>query len=129
MGKKEVLCLKTGIIVLSHGSRSPEAAITVRKIKEMVAQDSHFDAVEGAALQFNQPDLPAMLGEMASRGMERVVVVPLFLYMGLHMKRDIPEILEEERAKYSQMEIVMTKNIGADKKIAEIVLDRIEEVE
>lgn len=117
--------MKTGVIILSHGSRSPEALVTVRKIKEMVEEASAFDAVEVASLQFNQPDLPATLADMAARGLQKVVVVPLFLYMGLHMKRDIPEILAEQENLYPGMEIVMARNIGADKKLAEIVLDRI----
>jgi sirohydrochlorin ferrochelatase len=49
--------------------------------------------------------------------------------MGLHMKEDIPEILEEERKKYPGVEILMTRNIGADNKLAQIVLDRIGEVD
>lgn len=117
--------MKTGIIILSHGSRSPEALVTVRKLKDMVEQAGGFEVVEAASLQFNQPDLPAVLGDMAARGMQKVIVVPLFLYMGLHMKRDIPEILEEQKNLYPGMEIIMAKNIGADKKLAEIVLDRI----
>lgn len=120
--------MKTGVIILSHGSRSPEASVTVRKIKDMVARAGHFDAVEGASLQFNQPDLPATMAAMAAMGMRKVVVVPLFLYMGLHMKRDIPEILAEQKNIYPDMEIVMARNIGADQKLAQIVLDRIGEV-
>lgn len=120
--------MKTGVIILSHGSRSPEALITLRKLKDMVIAKGNFDAVEGASLQFNQPDLPAVLADMAGRGMDRVIVMPLFLYMGMHMKRDIPEILAGQRELYPKMQIVMTANIGADKKLAEIVLDRIGEV-
>jgi len=94
----------------------------------MVMQGGKYDNVEVASLQFNQPDLPSSLANMHSRGMDKVVVVPLFLYMGLHMKRDIPEILAEQRALYPSMEIVMARNIGADSKLAEIVEDRIREV-
>ncbi|MCL5057992.1 MAG: CbiX/SirB N-terminal domain-containing protein [Actinobacteria bacterium] len=120
--------MKTGIILLSHGSRSPEAQVTVQELLEMVRGKSNYDFVAGAALQFNQPDLPAALAETVSAGVERIIVAPIFLYMGLHMKEDIPEILEEERKKYPGVDIVMTRNIGADKKLAEIVLDRIGEV-
>lgn len=120
--------MKTGVIILSHGSRSPEAQITLQKIKDLVVSMSNYDAVEGASLQFNQPDLPAVLAEMAGRGMNRVIVMPLFLYMGMHMKRDIPEILADQRNLYPDMQIDMTANIGVDIKLAEIVLNRIKEV-
>ncbi|MHB8158356.1 MAG: sirohydrochlorin chelatase, partial [Desulfocucumaceae bacterium] len=115
--------MKTGIVLLSHGSRSPEAQVTVLELLDLVKEKSHFDYVAGAALQFNQPDLPAALAETVAAGVERVIVAPVFLYMRLHMKEDIPEILEEERKKYPGVEIIMTRNIGADKKLADIVLD------
>ncbi|MFZ5643981.1 MAG: sirohydrochlorin chelatase [Bacillota bacterium] len=120
--------MKTGVIMLSHGSRSPEAQVTVNELLEMVREKSNFDYVAGAALQFNQPDLPTALADAVSAGMEEVIVAPIFLYMGLHMKEDIPEILEEEKKKYPHVKIKMTRNIGADRKLADIVLDRIGEV-
>lgn len=120
--------MKTGIVLLSHGSRAPEAQITVRKLLAQVREGSSFDYVAGASLQFNQPDLPSALELAVSAGVEKIIVVPLFLYMGLHMKKDIPEIIREERQKYPGVQIVMTGNIGADRKLGEIILERIGEV-
>ncbi|MBE3589072.1 MAG: cobalamin biosynthesis protein CbiX [Thermoanaerobacteraceae bacterium] len=120
--------MKTGIILLSHGSRLPEAQATLRLLKSMIIQEGAFELVEGASLQFNQPDLPTALAAMAARGMERVVVVPLFLYRGMHVTRDIPDIVAEEQARYPGMDIIVAGNIGADRKLAEIILERIREV-
>lgn len=119
--------MKTGLILLSHGSRLPEAQITLQRLIAQVKTDSDFDYLLGASLQFNQPDLSTAMVEMASAGMEKVVIVPLFLCMGVHMKKDIPNLLQEERAKHPHMEIVMTGNIGADQKLIQIILDRIRE--
>lgn len=121
--------MKTGIILLSHGSRAPEAQITVRKLLSLVREGSGFDYVAGASLQFNQPDLPAALELAFASGVKKIIVVPLFLYMGLHMKKDIPEIIRAERQKYPGVQIIMTGNIGADRKLAEILLKRIGEVD
>lgn len=120
--------MKTGIILLSHGSRLPEAQITLRKIIDQVVATGDFEVVEGASLQFNQPDLPTTIIKVAEMGMERIIVVPLFLYQGMHMKKDIPGIINEHRLIYPDIDIVMTGNIGADPKLVEILLDRIGEV-
>lgn len=120
--------MKTGIILLSHGSRLPEAQITLRQIKEQIIQSGNYELVEGASLQFNQPDLPTVLCAMARCGMQRVVVVPIFIYQGMHMKRDIPAVLAAEQPRYPKMKIVLAKNIGADRKLAEIIMNRIQEV-
>jgi sirohydrochlorin ferrochelatase len=120
--------MKTGIILLSHGSRLPDAQVTLDKLVEQVKAGGNFDYITGASLQFNQPDLPSAVAETVSAGMDRVIVVPLFLYMGMHMRKDIPEIIQDQRKKYPHVRMDMTGNIGADRKLAEILLDRIGEV-
>lgn len=120
--------MKTGIILLSHGSRLPDAKAALEELVGQVRAGGSFDYVTGASLQFNQPDLPAAVAETVSAGVGRVIVVPLFLYMGVHMKEDIPEIIDRERKKYPQLRMEITGNIGPDRKLAEILLDRIREV-
>lgn len=120
--------MKTGIILLSHGSRLPDAQITLNHLVGQIQATGDFDYVTGASLQFNQPDLPAAMAKTVSAGMDRVIVVPLFLYMGMHMRKDIPEIIQEEGKKYPRVKFDMTGNIGADRKLAEILMDRIGEV-
>lgn len=118
--------MKTGVILLSHGSRLPEAQATLKKITAMVSANVENDfLVEGAALQFNQPDLPAAIARIIERGAQKVVVVPLFLYMGLHMQRDIPEILAEEKNRYPNVNISMSEHIGADPRLLDIIMDRV----
>lgn len=120
--------MRTGIILLSHGSRLPAAKNTLNELVRQVVSTGNYDTVMGSALQFNQPDLQTAISEMVTQGIQRVVVVPLFLYMGVHMTEDIPEIIEEERKKHPQVQIDMASNIGADPRLTEILLDRIGEV-
>ncbi|AGL01462.1 sirohydrochlorin chelatase [Desulfoscipio gibsoniae] len=118
--------MKTGVIILSHGSRLPEAQATLQKITTMIEAGATKDfLIEGAALQFNQPDLPTAIARIVERGAERLVVVPLFLYLGLHMQRDIPEILEEQRKLYPDISISMIEHIGTDPRLLDIILDRV----
>lgn len=113
---------------MSHGSRLPEAQDTVLALREIVVSRGNFDLVEVAALQFHQPDLPATLKNVIGAGVGRVVIVPLFLFNGVHMQTDLPEILQEQRSLYPDVEISVTGNIGADPLLAEIILNRIGEV-
>lgn len=120
--------MKTAVVLLSHGSRLPEAKATLEAYQGMVKNTGLFTIVEAASLQFNQPDLPASLAAVVGMGAERIIVMPLFLYQGMHMQHDIPELLEEERKKYPGVEIVLAGNIGADERVGQIILDRIREV-
>jgi sirohydrochlorin ferrochelatase len=45
--------------------------------------------------------------------------------MGLHMQRDIPEILARERNKYPGVSIAMTEHIGADPRLLDLIMDRV----
>ena len=60
--------------------------------------------------------------------LDRIVVVPLLLFKGNHVYKDIPEMLENEKSKYPQVEFIYANNIGADERIALIAADRIHEV-
>lgn len=118
----------TAVILLSHGSRLPEALTTLQLYKDMIEESGQFEIVEAASLQFNKPDLEDAVASAVARGAERLIVTPLFLYQGVHIQQDIPSIIEAQRKKYPAVEIVIAGNLGADKRVAEVLLDRIKEV-
>lgn len=119
---------KTAVIVLGHGSKAPQAIETLKKYRDMVRVKSRFDIVEIASLQFNKPDLPEALEQVIGMGANRIVIVPFFLYYGIHMQQDIPAVIEAEKEKNPGVEIVLANHLGADHRLVDIVLDRIEEV-
>ncbi len=120
--------MKTAILVLGHGSKAPQALETLKRYGEMVKSASGCEIVDVASLQFDKPDLPEGIRNVVSQGAEKVVIVPLFLYNGIHMQEDIPQVLAEEKVKYPSVEIVLAENLGADNRIVEIVMDRVKEV-
>jgi sirohydrochlorin ferrochelatase len=120
--------MKTGVIILGHGSRSEDAQVIMDNLVSQIKNRGIYYYVEGAMLQFNQPDLSLAISKAVENRVEKIIVVPLFIFNGIHMKEDIPEILEQERIKYPDIEIEFAGNIGADVRITEILLDRIKEV-
>ncbi len=120
--------MKKAVIVLGHGSKAPQAFETLKKYGEMVKSKSRFEIVEVASLQFNKPDLPEALDSVIRAGATRVVIVPFFLYNGIHMQKDIPEAIKAEKTKNPEVDIVLANHLGADNRLVDIVLDRIEEV-
>jgi sirohydrochlorin ferrochelatase len=63
---------------------------------------------------------------MAGQGVDEVTVVPVFLYEGVHIKEDIPEILAREAAKRPHMRLVLAPVLGIDERMADIVWDRVQ---
>ena len=62
-----------------------------------------------------------------AKGAERILLIPYFLYMGAHVQEDLPAELTEARKRHPAVEMAMGKHLGAHKKLAEIVVERIAE--
>ncbi len=57
-------------------------------------------------------------------GVMRVVVVPYFLTLGLHLQRDLPRLVEEARRANPGLEIEVTAPLDGHPAMAEALVDR-----
>ena len=78
-------------------------------------------------MQFSGQNLEAAVRELASQGVNRVKVAPLFLFDGIHVTQDIPMELEKLRRAYPGVDLELTRHLGDDDRIAAIIADRIAE--
>lgn len=117
--------MQKGVIILGHGSRYPEANREVFQIAEQVKIKEANAKVEACFLQFAEPTLPQIVKEMNQRGVKVIIVVPLLLTLGSHIQHDLPILLQAQKKLYPQITFRLAPHLGADRKIAEIVLDRI----
>ncbi|HAH20798.1 MAG TPA: hypothetical protein DCL49_07860 [Candidatus Omnitrophica bacterium] len=123
--RKEFLRDKPGIIILGHGSRLKEANALIPKIIKELKARLELKNVFPAYLQLAAPGLSKVIGNLAGKRCKKIIIVPFFLFVGNHVTRDIPEILEEEKAKYPRIEFLYTKNLGDDARVVDIVIDNI----
>ncbi len=115
------------VIVLGHGSRAAEANRALHDIVEMVKERGEFDLVEPAFMGRCEPDLEASVKKLVGQGAKQIIVMPLFLYRGIHVQEDIPGDIRRLQEKYS-VNMVFARNLGPDRRIADIIMDRIREV-
>ena len=120
--------MKTGIILISHGSKLNSGNDGLFKVADMLRAMNRWDIVEAAFLQLAKPGLDEVVKKTVENGVDRIVVVPLLLFKGNHVYKDIPEMLENGKVKYPEIEFIYTNNIGADERIALIAADRIHEM-
>ena len=118
----------TGILLLAHGSREAETEKTMRQITEYVKAELKNDMIEEAYLQFRDKNLEKGLLSLIDRGAKEIKVIPYFLFEGIHIKEDIPGEIKEFSEKYPEVSITMSRTLGADKRLAEIVVDRVKEI-
>ncbi len=82
-----------GLVILAHGSRLPEYKETVEMHKKRIENLGVFDEVATAYI-VEKPSLSDVISKMRS---EKILVVPLFISKGEHLK-EIESVLKDERA-------------------------------
>ena len=85
---------KTGILLLSHGSRLDDGEEVIKAYKEMYEEEFPDMPVEYGFMEIRKPGIPETINKLTSENdLEKIIVVPVFVAHGLHTKRDIPELL------------------------------------
>ena len=116
--------MKTGLLVLGHGSKAAEADEIFARIVDQVRQISQFEHVAMGSLQLSQPTFAEGVQALLDLGVEKMIVMPMFIFCGNHVKFDIPEELDALRQQYPNVCFVMADPIGADRRLAEIIEER-----
>jgi sirohydrochlorin ferrochelatase len=116
--------LSSGIIVFAHGSRIESANEAVRTAAQGLARLGGFADVEAAFLELGQPDLEGAAARLADRGVKRIIVIPYFLTLGLHMERDLPVLIERISLIHNGLEIAVTPPLDGHPALIDALLDR-----
>jgi sirohydrochlorin ferrochelatase len=113
----------TGIVIFAHGSRVPSANEAVRVVAEAATAAGAFERVETAFLEA-QPSLAEAVARLAESGVTRILVVPYFLTLGIHLQRDLPAIVEQLAQAHQNVEIRITPPLDGHPALAQVLLDR-----
>ncbi len=118
--------MKTGVIVLAHGSKVKSGNEGLFKVVEMLRAMEKWDMVDACFLQLAKPGLSEGVKNIVEKGAKKIVVMPLLLFSGNHVLKDIPDEIENEKSKYPEIQFFYARNLGADERIAQIAADRID---
>lgn len=110
---------------MSHGSRRMEANQEILSIGSLVQERDPEGVYQVAFMSFGSPGIGESIDNLVSAGIERIIVMPLFLVTGNHITQDIPEELEIHRQRLPGIEFVMAQHLAGHPGLVEIVLDRI----
>ena len=118
---------KTAILLMAHGSRIAEANSAAYEIAAMIRTASDFEIVEVAFREMHPPDIQSAIDRCVAQGAERILLMPYFLFVGAHVREDLPAEMTLAQQRYPQVEFAMGNHLGAHRKLAEIVIERIAE--
>ncbi|TRX70219.1 sirohydrochlorin chelatase [Carboxylicivirga sp. M1479] len=102
---------KKGVLLCGHGTRvkqGEEAFIAyARRFAAMLPEYE----VEAGFLELSEPDFEKGVKNLIERGIEEIIALPVFLFTGVHIQKDIPCILFQLQRKYN-VRIQLASYIG-----------------
>jgi sirohydrochlorin cobaltochelatase len=104
--------MTTALILFAHGARDPEWANPMRRVQAAIRERLHDVPVELAFLEFIAPSLSDSVATAVAGGARKVVVLPMFIARGGHLKREVPEMIVQLQATYPEVDFSLAGAIG-----------------
>jgi len=104
--------MSSALILFGHGARDPAWAEPMRRVQAAIRQRGGGSRVELAFLEFLAPTLADCAAGLVADGVRRIVVLPMFIAQGGHLKRDLPGRLQRLRAAHDGVDFTLAAAIG-----------------
>lgn len=116
---------KTGILIVGHGSPRAKANEGFMAMAGRIALRLGSTEVLPAFFSIAKPSIEEQVAALVSHGVNRIVILPYFLYAGQHVSKDIPPLLDECRTRYPDVTIEFLPTLENEPALEEIVVDRL----
>lgn len=101
----------TGLILFAHGSRDSQWRKPFESILEQLQKDNNQVSML-AFLECMEPSLSEAIDALVTQGIKKITVVPVFLAVGSHVRKDLPLLLEQAQQKHPALQIQASAAIG-----------------
>jgi sirohydrochlorin ferrochelatase len=115
------------VMVIGHGSKDPNAQRSLDYIVNEL--NGSYRNVSRCWLEIEQPDIFEGIKKCEKDNPKVLIIVFYFLHEGAHVKTDINNDLIPALEKSSIEKAYITKHIGTDQKMIDLILERSKEVE
>jgi sirohydrochlorin cobaltochelatase len=122
------------IILFAHGSRDPLWRAPLESVASAIAAKHPHIPVRCAYLELCAPDLATVTTEIiaacatfqGAKGLNAALslrIVPMFLGMGVHARKDLPELVEELRVAHPLVNFEVVAPIGEDARVTALLAE------
>ena len=114
---------QTTYLIIAHGSREKQANEDFLELSKNFRKRSKHP-VQPAFLELAQPSIPEGIEKCIAAGAMEIILIPLMLFKGRHVKEHIPQIIEEAKAKHPVVDFHYAGPLSEDPKILELLESR-----
>ncbi len=112
-----------GLVLLAHGARDPAWATPFEAVAARVRERAPDAQVRLAFLELMTPTLADAARELAGLGCASIDVVPAFLGMGGHVRRDVPAQIEKLRQAHPAITWTLHEALGETPRVIAALAD------
>jgi sirohydrochlorin cobaltochelatase len=115
------------VMIIGHGSKDPNAQLSLNYVVDELKEE--YRNVSRCFLEIEQPDIFEGIKTCEQNKPEVLVIVFYFLHEGAHVKTDINNDLKPALEKADLKKVCITKHLGTDEKMIDLIIERAREVE
>ena len=115
------------VLIIGHGSKDPNAQISLNYVVNGIKEK--YRNVSRCFLEIEKPNIFDGIEKCKKDEPEVLVIVFYFLHEGAHVKTDINNDLKPALEKAKLKKVCITKHLGVDKKMIDLIVERSKEVE
>jgi len=115
------------VMIIGHGSKDPNAQMSLNYIVNELKES--YRNVSRCWLEIEQPDIFEGIKNCENNEPKVLIIVFYFLHEGAHVKTDINNDLIPALKDSKLKDTFITKHIGTDEKIIDLIVERAKEVE
>ena len=101
-----------GILLFGHGARNPEWAQPFQRIRDAILAREPGALVEPGFLELMRPSFDEGVECLVRQGATEIVVVPIFMAAGSHVKKDLPQMAADAMNRHVGLVIELAAPVG-----------------
>ena len=101
-----------GILLFGHGARNPEWAQPFHRIRDAILAREPRALVEPGFLELMRPTFDEGVACLVNQGATEIVVVPIFMAAGSHVKKDLPQMAANAMERHAGLVISLAAPVG-----------------
>lgn len=120
--------MRNAAILLAHGSRDAHWLAPFQRLTDSIQQQLSCERIELAFMELAEPSLNTQIFKLAAEGFQHLDIIPLFFAEGRHLRKDVPQQLQQFREQLIQKDLHVSLTLHSPVGLEAEVIQGIQQV-